>query len=323
MRKRTDATRPMDSPAPVRSGRPGLAGRTYFWALIALLTALIIVPIGLLILGSFLREPPRAFTVNFQGAGLQSYRDVLTDPLFTGLIRRTLIAAILGTLGAGLIGAILAWLVTRTDVWGRRMLSGAAITPLFLSPLVGAFAWDQLASPQSGLLNILLRSIGLRGGLNVYSMTGIVIVFSLYYSPYVFLFVSATLRNMDASLEEASQISGAGRLATMRRVTLPLALPALLSSCLLVVVLLIQLFSIPAILAGPAGLHFVSVRIWELVSSAPPRTNEASALGVILIIMTLLLVLLQHRVLKGRSYVTVGGKSAQPRRLNLGWTQPI
>ncbi|MGH3662294.1 MAG: ABC transporter permease [Micromonosporaceae bacterium] len=305
-------------------GRTRRGGRSLFViGMAVVLGCLIVVPVALLVLGSFLQEPPRAFSLDFDGAGLRSYVAVLTDPQFPELVRTTLVASVLGTAGAVVLGSILAWLVTRTDVWGRRLLAGAAITPLFLSPLVAAFAWDLLASPKAGLLNIAIRSTGLNLTLNVYSLTGIVFVFAYCYSPYVYLFVSASLRNMDASLEEASQISGAGRLETMRRVTLPLAMPALLSSSLLVLVLLIQLFSIPAILAGPADLDFVSVRIWELVGAAPPRTNEASAFGVLLIVTTFLLVYAQNRMLKKRSYVTVGGKTTAPRRIKLGWTRLV
>jgi iron(III) transport system permease protein len=286
--------------------------------LLAILTFLIVVPVGLLVVGSFLRHPPAALALDFAGAGIANYVAVLSSPGFGGMLLTTFGTAILGTAGAAVIGTVLAWLVTRTDVRARRLISISAMVPMFLSPLVGAFAWDQLASPQSGLINLAIHSIGLDFTFNIYSVPGIAFVFAIYYAPYVYLYVSATLKQMDPILEEASQIVGAGQIRTLFKVTMPLALPAILSSSLLVLVLLIQLFAVPGVLAGPGHLNFISLQIYQLVGSAPPQTNQASALGVLLIIFTVALVILQARLLKGRSYVTVAGKSTQPRQLKLG-----
>ena len=300
----------------IRTASP--AGTAGVGALLLLLCGLIVLPVGVLVLGSFLSEAPRALRVDWSGLTLRNYREVVTAAGFLPVLGATLGAALLGTAGATAIGAGLAWLAVRTDVPGRRMLDAVAVMPLFVPPLVGAFAWDILASPRAGVLNIVLRAMGVPVTLNVYSFGGIGFAYAIYYAPYVYLFVAAALRNMDATLEEAAAMSGAGRWKVLRQVTLPLVAPAILASGLLVFVLLIELFAIPAVLGEPGGLHFIAVRIWDLIGFTPPAVNAASALGVLLLLLTVALVMVQHRVASRRSFVTVAGKGQRVRPVALG-----
>ncbi len=287
-------------------------------ALFALLAVLIVLPVGVLVLGSVLSDPPRALQVDWSGLTLRNYADVVQAARFAPVVAATLGAAFVGTLGATVLGAGLAWLAVRTDVPGRRVLDAVAVMPLFVPPLIGAFAWDILASPRAGIINIVLRSWGVPLGVNIYSFGGIGFAYAIYYAPYVYLFTAAALRNMDATLEEAAAMSGAGRAKVLWQVTLPLVAPAILSSSLLVFVLLVELFAIPAVLGEPGGLHFVSVRIWDLIGFTPPEVNQAAALGVMMLVMTVALVLVQHRVSRGRSFVTVAGKGQRVRPIALG-----
>jgi iron(III) transport system permease protein len=299
-------------------------GRVFVTLLLVVTSLLIVLPVAVLAIGSFLSEPPRALHFAFSGLTFGNYIAVLGSPGFWRLLATTITLAVIGTAGAVVFGVVLAWLAVRTDVPGRRILEAVAITPMFIPPLVGAFAWDILASPKSGIINILARSIGIPQAVNVYSLTGIGFVFAIYYCPYVFLFVAAALRNMDAVLEEAARMVGAGRLRTIVDITIPLILPAFWSAGLLVFVLLIEIFAIPAVLAEPGGIHVLSVRIWELVGFTPPKVNEASALGVLLLLITVTLVLLQNRVLAQRSFITVSGKGQRREPTSLGaWRWPL
>ena len=286
--------------------------------LLAIVSVLIVFPIVVLTIGSFLKEPPRALHFDWMGATLKNYVELVSSPSFLDLVGTTLLTAVSGTAGAVAIGAVSAWLAVRTDMPGRRFVEVTSLLPMFVSPLVGAFSWDILASPNSGLLNLFARGLHLPFSIDIYTLHGIAFVFAIYYAPYVFLLISAALRNMDATLEEASIMSGAGQLRTMLKVTLPLVLPALLSASLLVFVLLISLFAIPAVLGEPGDIHVISVRIWDLIGFAPPKVNQASALGVLMMIVTMSLVWLQQRITRNRSYVTVSGKGLRPRPVSLG-----
>ena len=292
--------------------------------LLIILGVLIILPVAVLAIGSFLTTPPRALHFDLAGATLANYRAAFAEDGFLRLLGATVGLAALGTIGAVAIGAALSFLAVRTDIPGRRALEAVAVMPMFVPPLVGAFAWDILASPRSGIINVLLRSVGVGWAVNVYSVGGIAFVFAIYYCPYVVLFGAAALRNIDAALEEAACMAGASRMRVALNVTLPLVSPALVSAALLVFVLLIELFSIPAVLAEPGNIHVLSVRIWELVGFSPPKVNEASAFGVLLLLLTVGLVLGQHRVLARRSYVTVTGKGRRAEPVAMGrWRWPL
>lgn len=306
------------SAKPAFRARPAISGRLAVVGLIVVLSVLIVLPIAVLLAGSFLSEPPRALQFDWSGLTLRNYLAVLSDDSFFVLLRNSFVVATVGTLGALSIGAGLAWIGIRTDVPGRRLLASVSILPMFVPPLVGAFAWDILASPRSGLINLLLRELSLPIHLNIYSIWGVGFVFAIYYAPYVYLFVAAALRNMDPSFEEAAAMSGANRWTVFWRVTLPLSLPALLSAALLVFVLLIELFAIPAVLGEPGNLKVFSVRIWELIGFTPPQVNQASAMGVLMLLLTVTLVSIQHRVLSKRNYVTVAGKGVRPRVISMG-----
>ena len=190
--------------------------------------------------------------------------------------------------------------------------------PLFVPPLVGGVAWAILGSPKTGLLNIILARAGTDFRFNLYSMSGIIFVFGMYYAPYVYMFTSAALRNMDPSLEEAAEMSGASALRTILTVTFPLIAPAIVSGMLLSFVVMLGIYGIPAVLGAPANIPVLTTYIYTLTAWSPPLYSSAAAVAVILMVVTGVLVLLQNKALSGRSYTTVAGKAFRPRALRLG-----
>jgi iron(III) transport system permease protein len=143
-------------------------------------------------------------------------------------------------------------------------------------------------------------------------------VFGIYYAPYVYMFTSSALRNMDPSLEEAAEISGASAFATLLSVTFPLIMPAIVSGMLLSFIVMLGIYGIPAVLGAPTNLAVLTTYIFKLTNWSPPLYNTAAAVAIILMIVTGALVFLQQKVLSGRSYTTVAGKAFRPRNLDLG-----
>ena len=143
-------------------------------------------------------------------------------------------------------------------------------------------------------------------------------VFGIYYAPYVYMFTSSALRNMDPSLEEAAEISGASAFATLFSVTFPLIMPAIVSGMLLSFIVMLGIYGIPAVLGAPTNLSVLTTYIFKLTNWSPPLYNTAAAVAIILMVVTGLLVFLQQKVLSGRSYTTVAGKAFRPRSLDLG-----
>jgi len=140
----------------------------------------------------------------------------------------------------------------------------------------------------------------------------------MYYAPYVYMFTSAALRNMDPALEEAAEVSGASALRTILTVTFPLIAPAIVSGMLLSFVVMLGIYGIPAVLGTPANISVLTTYIFNLTAWSPPLYSTAASVAIILMIVTGALVLLQQKVLSGRSYTTVAGKAFRPRSLDLG-----
>jgi iron(III) transport system permease protein len=253
---------------------------------------------------------------NFLAAfGRARYR----GPIVTSLLYSTTVA-----LASVLIGAPMAWLAARTDLPGRgtvRTLTIAAfVTPSFL----GATAWVVLAGPNAGLLNALYR--GLTGAteplLDIFSLGGLVFVTTLYTYPTVFILTAAALTATPSDLEEAARISGAGRWAVMRDVTLPLAGPAILAGFVLTFLETLVLFGAPAMLALPARFHVMTTQLWAFFHY-PPKLEVAAAYAMPLLGLAIVLLYAQRRLIGRRTFTTVGGRGAAARPVPLGrWRWP-
>jgi iron(III) transport system permease protein len=279
--------------------------------LILLLGILIVYPAAILIDMS-LRDEAGALSLKW-------YVQAYTNPRNLSAILNTLIIAAGTAVAATVAGTFLAWAVVRTDMPGRRLVEMASIVPFISTPFIGALAWVLLTSPTSGLINQLWNYAGGSGAMiDIYSLGGIIFVESLYEMPFVFLMVAGALRSMDPTLEEASLSSGAGLWQTTVRVTLPLVLPAILGGALLVFVLAAEQFGVPAVLGTPARIRVLTTSIVETQASYPIRLGLGAALSVTLLAIALAGLWLQRRLLGGRSYTTVGGKGAHPRRFQLG-----
>jgi iron(III) transport system permease protein len=231
----------------------------------------------------------------------------------------TLMVSIGATVLAGVVGVLLAWIGARTDTPGTRVLEPLNLVPFFLSPYVGAIAWGYLAAPRSGLLNNLLRHLGMTSDpLSPYNLVGMIWVLGLFYVPYMYLFAVAPLRRMDASLEEAARTTGCGLGQVVRRVTLPLALPGILSGAIIVFVSAAGEFGVPLALGHPTGLETLTTQIFVLTLDLPAKYNRAAAAGAVLTVLSIACVWVQRRIIARRDFTTVTGKTTTPRRMQLG-----
>ena len=249
---------------------------------------------------------------------LDNFPFLLSDAILKS-IWHTLVVSIGGTLLATVIGVALAWICARTNTPGRRWLEPLNLVPFFMSPYVGAIAWTYLAAPRSGLLNSLLRQLGLANDpLSPYNLGGMIWVLALFFVPYIYLFSVAPLRRMDASLEEAARSAGCGVLDTARRVTLPVVLPGILSGAIIVFVSCAGEFGVPLALGHPNGTETLTTQIFVLTQDLPAKYNRAAAAGAVLAGIAVVCVWVQRRLIARRDFVTVSGKATQPRLVLLG-----
>ena len=311
-------------PAVSAAARPANAGsgRLFAWlwsgSLIAALTFLVLYPTAMLLVGALTTTNPVVEGYRLSDLSLTSFGEVLANENVYRALANSMLACGGGTALAVAIGLAVAWIVVRTNTPWKGLIASAGMLPLFVPPLVAGVAWSILGSPKTGLLNLILGSMGIDWRVNLYSMSGMIFVFGIYYAPYVYMFTASALRNMDPALEEASEISGAHPVRTLWTVTFPLILPAILSGTLLSFVVMLGIYGIPAVLGQPANISLLTTYIFALTAWSPPLYNTAAAVAVMLMVVTGFLVFLQQKVLSGRSFTTVAGKAFRPRALNLG-----
>ncbi len=222
------------------------------------------------------------------------------------------------------IGAPLAWLTARTNVPAKGLIRALVMASFVTPPFLGAFAWVMLAGPNAGLLNTTWRAVtGSADPLfNIFTMTGLVFVVTMYTFPYVYIMLANTLALIASDLEDAAAIHGAGRMTVAFTITLPMVLPAIVSGFILAVLQALALFGSPAILALPAGFHTITTQVWSFFQF-PPKVEQAAAVSIPLLLATALLLLFQKRLLGRRGYASVGGKGGQRRTIALGiWRYP-
>jgi iron(III) transport system permease protein len=282
------------------------------------LCVLILLPLGWLVWYSVSDEAGRPTLANFIL--------LATDPTFAKPYL-TAFGIAAGTAAAACGAALpLAWLVARSDMPLRRAIRGLVTASFVTPPFLGAIAWELLAAPNSGIVNGWCRTLFGLGPydhvFNIYSAGGVIFCMACYSFPLVFVLLANALDNIPGELEDASAILGAGRLGTLRRVTVPMVLPALLAGGLLAFIQALTQFGTPAILALPAGFHVITTKIWALFQS-PPQPHLAAAAAMPLLVLTIVMLHGQQRLLGRRGYTAIGGRSSAPRRVPLGvWRWP-
>ncbi|HEY1436905.1 MAG TPA: iron ABC transporter permease [Casimicrobiaceae bacterium] len=289
-------------------------------ALVLLLAALVLLPMFRLLMTSLTGDAGQLT--------LEHYRQLFADPAFLKPLLTTLwTSAAVGVLCV-LAAAPMSWLVSRTDLPGKRLLRTLILASFVTPPFLGAFAWVLLGGPNAGLINQWYYALfGLKPFeatplINIFSAGGMVFVMALYTFPYVFTFVANSLDVIPSELEEASAILGAPAWRTALDVTLPLVMPALLAGFLIAFLQSMTLFGTPAILALPAGIDTTTTKIWSLFQF-PPQLGLAAALSLPLLLITVVLLRTQSAIMGRRGYSVIGGKSTGTRLIRLGaWTIP-
>ena len=259
---------------------------------------------------------------------LETVRRLYTYPLNLDALKNTLIAATATMFFGTILAFPLAWLVGRTNLYGRKFFRGLFVLTYMVPPYVGAMAWLRLLNPNVGTINQWIRALfglsNVPGPLNIYSLPGMIWVLTSFYYPYAFITISRAMEKMDPSLEEASRISGASPLKTLFTVTLPMMLPSLISGALLVFVAAASCYGIPSIIGSPGRVHTVTTRIVEYVALGQQGMNDATGMAVFLMLLAVIILFISDVVLAKRQYITVSGKSVQPAIIDLrSWRIPL
>ena len=242
-------------------------------ACVGLVAWLALVPLGFLLWQSFFTPQTATKAAELT---LGNYVTVYTSAETLRLLGNSLRFGTGTAVFAFVLGAFLAWVNERTNTPFKSLFFALSLVPLVIPNILFTVAWILLASPKIGILNLALQHWLETKTVffNIYSMTGMIWVDGLHYSPMAFLLMTAAFRSMDPALEESALMSGATLAQVARRVTLPLAWPAVLASILILFVRAIESFEVPALLGMPVGIDVYTSAIYQaclLYTSPSPR----------------------------------------------------
>jgi iron(III) transport system permease protein len=259
---------------------------------------------------------------------MENYRAVFGDPLAYSALLNTLVFAASTTLFAMVIGLPIAWLTERTTIGGKPIIYGIMTVGLLIPGIFVAMGWTFIAHPRIGFLNhwlVMLAGFE-EGPIHIGTPLGMGFVQGLNLAPLAFIFTVQMFRAMNPLLEEAARIAGLGFTSTLRRVTLPLAMPGILAAAIYIFTIGIATFDIPAVLGLGNRVYLFST--YMFIQTFPqeyvPRYGITAAIGTAMISVALLLTFWYSRVLKtGNRYQVITGKGYRPKPVQLGgWAGP-
>ena len=268
-------------PAPARFGKQS--------PLLTIVIAVVVVlllgaPLVVLFVTSL--RPPTALPLD-PGISLENFATIVSSPRMVQVLVNTAIYGAGALILSLTLGAIIAFLVERTDIPFRSAIYSAMLVSLAVPTMLKAFGWVLLLSPGLGWINHLLRqSLGLEGTsgpLNIYTMYGMIFVTGIALSNNAFLMLSPLFRQMNPEFEEAAQTSGSRGFTVLRKVTLPLLLPGLLSALIYFGMVLVQVMETALAIGVPGGIRVLSVHIYLLTKAEQglPMYALAAAFGVV------------------------------------------
>lgn len=298
-----------------------LDGKRFAFSLDGMMTSLsfiilfivVIIPIFMIIYNAFF----------FEGKfDLQLFKRVIGNKDNIGAMWNTIKIAFWVTVFGTIIGLFYAWLLGRSDIPLKGLMRGLFTIPYMFPPFFGAMAWDLMLSGRGGYLNNwLMSTFHLSSApININSIGGIIFVEVSYYFPFVFMQVVSALERMDPTLEESARIAGAKQGYVIRKITLPLVLPAISAGALLILISSLAHFGVPSILGFSQNIYTLPTKIYQLINRAAGDFNgirEGAALSVLLVVVVSIALVIQKLVLRSGSYDIIKGKSMRPTLIKL------
>jgi iron(III) transport system permease protein len=292
-------------------------------ACVVLAVWLVFVPVSALIYNAFTEDTsfgPGAFS-------LDNFVEAYASWSILRLFRNSLIFALGTAVLTFAMGALVAWVVERSDAPGGSLFHTLSLLSFAVPGLLMAMAWIFVLSPNIGWGNALLKSaFGLsEAPVNIYSMAGMTWALASHYFPLAYLSLGPALRVLDVRMEEAGLIAGGRYAQVFARITLPLLRPAILSALLLLFVMGMASYEVPRLIGRPARIDVFTTDIQGAIISTPPQFGVASALSLTLLAICVLAVFFYRRATRhAEAFATITGKGYMPTRVKLGrWRWPV
>jgi iron(III) transport system permease protein len=255
---------------------------------------------------------------------IKNYAEILGDPFVLKVVWNTVLFTLATTFTALVLGLPIAWLTERTTMPGKGLVYTIMTLGLLIPGIYTAMGWTFIAHTRIGLLNRwLVDTFGLaQAPINIATPVGMGFVQGLNLTALAFILTAQMFRAMNPSLEEAAKIHGMSFVATVRRITLPLAFPAILAAMIYMLTIGIATFDVPAIIGLGNRIYMLSTYVYLKANppdSGLPQHGVTAALGTMMILLALLLTWWYSQVLRqGHRYEVVTGKGYRPILLELG-----
>ncbi|WP_373237563.1 ABC transporter permease [Cohaesibacter celericrescens] len=268
-------------------------------------------------------------TGKLEGAFTTYYFErALTSPIakyiFWGPLINTALVSLVVICSTLLIGGILGWLVSRTDLLGRRWFSTALIVPYMVPSWTFALAWMSIFKNRTmGGLPGWLESLGFTPpDWLAYGFLPIAVILSLHYVPFVILLVGNALRQFDSQLEESARTLGASPLVVARKIIFPLLRPSIISASTLVFAKCLGDVGVTYIIGAPVKLDLLATSLLRTISTG--QDGMSAVLAGAIVILGAASVLIDMKLLKAaQRFVTIGSKGSLHRTTELGvWKWP-
>jgi iron(III) transport system permease protein len=254
------------------------------------------------------------------GLNVANYLRVFGDKDIWSMLNNSILyAGGSAALGTG-IGALLAWVVARTNTPGKALVELMPLYPILMPPIMKNIAWILLLAPRSGILNGMLQQFfGIETPVfNAFTMAGMVWVFGIACVPLGYLFLLPVFLSFDPSLEESAYIAGSKPVNTMFKITFPLAVPALVSAFVLNFLRGLRSFETPVLQGTPGNIKVFVSRVYDSMA-LEFNVGLATAYSVVLVILSVLTLYFYVRATRfSERYATITGKGYRVRVIDIG-----
>jgi iron(III) transport system permease protein len=291
---------------------------------LALILYLTLLPLAALIYSS-LKPSGNRLPFAVAGYSLANFAAVFASAASITVLRNTVLY-VGGTLVVGLaLSLALTYLLERTDLPGRDFFATAVLGPMAVPHVVSGIAWLLLANPTNGPLSLAIHALT-GASLDIYSIGGMVFVTGLLAVPGLYLLISPQFARFDAAFEDAAATAGVPWLRRTGLIVLPLVSPALIAGAMLLTIVGLEAFDVPALLGYPKKIYIFSTLIQQAVQppSGIPNYGLASGYGVVLLILASALVVVYRRAVRAsHRFTTITGRGFRPALVRLrGWRAP-
>ena len=284
----------------------------WYWGVVTVVILIfcvlfILYPFGRLFMQSFFEDGHFTLANYVKFFGREAYRKVLGN---------TLKVSISATLLGVLLGLPMAYVSTRFNIWGKKAINACVVLSMLSPPFIGAYSWILLLGKAGYITTFIRNTFGVDIG-SIYGFNGILLVFTLKLFPYVYMYTSTALQNFDSALEEASESLGVHGFARIRRVTMPIIMPTILSAALIVFMTSMADFGTPVLIGR--GYKVLTVLIYEkYLSEVSTQASFASAMAVVAVVFTMAVLFLQKWILNRKSYTMSAMRPPEVVKLTTG-----